>query len=149
MRFRFLLRQRLRGHTELAADRLGDPTIWHSLLGDGVVRLVPAASFQREAVDTGRIHSMYRWPEVLPVADVGGHALLRCDGVMASLGDALALALKARGVADLRAILAARTGMAALAHATISWLDDPRPGLRKNLDLAHRELKALLTRNDQ
>ena len=61
------------------------------------------------------------------------------------LTNALAAALKARGVADLRAILAARTGMAAFVHATISWLDDPGIGLGERIDLASRELEALLT----
>ena len=64
---------------------------------------------------------------------------------MAALADALAAALQARGVADLRAALAARTGMAAFVHATVSWLDDPGTGLGERLDLAFRELKALLT----
>jgi AcrR family transcriptional regulator len=67
---------------------------------------------------------------------------------MAALADALAVALKARGVADLQAVLAARTGMAAFVHATISWLDDPKLGLGERLDLAYRGLKALLTEND-
>ncbi len=65
---------------------------------------------------------------------------------MAVLAEALAAALKARGVADLQAVLAARTGMAAFVQATISWLDDPVPGLGERLDLAHGALKALLTR---
>ena len=64
---------------------------------------------------------------------------------MAALADALAAELKARGVADVQAVLAARTGMAAFGHAVVSWLDDPRRGLGERLDLAHRELKALLT----
>lgn len=67
---------------------------------------------------------------------------------MAALADALAAALKARGVADLRAVLAARTGMAAFVHATVSWLDDPEPGLGERLDLACRELKALLAESE-
>ena len=67
---------------------------------------------------------------------------------MAALADALAAALKARGVADLKAVLAAQTGMAAFAHATISWLDDPEPGLARRLDLACDELRALLTETD-
>jgi AcrR family transcriptional regulator len=62
----------------------------------------------------------------------------------AALADALAAALKARGVEDLRADLAARAGMAAFAHATISWLEDPGVGLGKRIDLVYRELKALL-----
>ncbi len=62
----------------------------------------------------------------------------------AVLADALATALRARGVAELRATLAARTGMAAFAQATTAWLGDPEPGLGERIDLAHRELKALL-----
>jgi len=67
---------------------------------------------------------------------------------MAALADALAAELKARGVADVRAVLAARTGMAAFVHATVSWLDDPGLGLGERLDLALSELKALLTEID-
>jgi AcrR family transcriptional regulator len=67
---------------------------------------------------------------------------------MAALADALAAELKARGVADVQAVLAARTGMAAFGHAAVSWLDDPKSGLGEHLDLAFRELKALLTEID-
>ncbi len=45
----------------------------------------------------------------------------------------------------MQAVLAARTGMAAFVLATVSWLDDPGLGLGERLDLALRELKALLT----
>ncbi len=62
---------------------------------------------------------------------------------MAALADALADALKVRGVAELQAVLAARVGLAAFAHATVSWIDDPEPGLGERLDLAHGALKAL------
>lgn len=67
---------------------------------------------------------------------------------IAALADALAAALKARGVADLRAVLAARTGIAAFVHATLSWLDDPNVGLGERFDLAFREMKALLAESD-
>ena len=67
---------------------------------------------------------------------------------IAALADALAAALKARGVADLRAVLAARTGMAAFVHATLTWLDDPEMGLGERIDLAFRELKALLAESN-
>ena len=67
---------------------------------------------------------------------------------IAALADALAAALKARGVADLRAVLAARTGMAAFVHATLTWLDDPEISLGERIDLAFRELKALLAESD-
>ena len=60
---------------------------------------------------------------------------------MARLADALALALKARGVADLQAILATRAGMAAFVHA---WLEDVETDLGTRLDVAERELKPLL-----
>lgn len=63
---------------------------------------------------------------------------------MAALSDALALALKARDVPELQATLAARAGVAAFAHATISWLEDAKLDLAARLDLAKRELKALL-----
>jgi AcrR family transcriptional regulator len=67
---------------------------------------------------------------------------------IAALADALAAALRARGVPDLRAALAAQAGMAAFAQATIAWLDDPEVGLGERLDEAFHELKALLSEND-
>lgn len=60
------------------------------------------------------------------------------------LGDALAAALVARGVPDLPALLAARTGMAAFVQATVAWLDDPAVSLGERLDRAASALKALL-----
>lgn len=67
---------------------------------------------------------------------------------MGALSDALAAALKSRGVADLRANLAARIGMAAFVQAMVAWLDDPdpdpEPSLGECLDLACQELKALV-----
>ena len=64
---------------------------------------------------------------------------------IAALADALADALRGRGVANLRATLAAQAGMAAFAHATHAWLDDPDAGLGGRFDLAFAELKALLS----
>ena len=58
----------------------------------------------------------------------------------------LAAALKARGVADAPAALAARAGMAAFVHATVAWLEDPAVGLGERLDLADRDMHTLLTR---
>jgi AcrR family transcriptional regulator len=63
---------------------------------------------------------------------------------LAALADALAIALKARGVTNLQALLAARTGMGAFALATTAWLDDPSISLAKRLDLAFGELKSML-----
>lgn len=61
-----------------------------------------------------------------------------------ALTDVLASALKERGVPELSAALAARIGMAAFAHATIAWLEDPHPGLSERIDLSYRELKLLI-----
>ena len=66
---------------------------------------------------------------------------------IAALTHALTLALKARGVSDLRAVLAADVGMAAFVWATLSWLDDPKVGLGDRLDAVFRELKGLLAEN--
>ena len=61
-----------------------------------------------------------------------------------ALSDAVADALKARSVPDLHATLAARAGIAAFAHATISWLESEKPGLAERLDLAEQALRAVL-----
>lgn len=63
---------------------------------------------------------------------------------VAALADALAAALKETGVADLRAVLAARTGMAVFVQGTLAWLDEPANELGECLDLAFREMKELL-----
>jgi len=49
------------------------------------------------------------------------------------------------GVAELQAVLAARTGMAAFVYATVSWLEDPAFSLDERLELAFRELKMMVT----
>ena len=61
-----------------------------------------------------------------------------------ALSDALASALRARDVSDLQADLAARTGVAAFARATISWLEDEGEGLPERLHSAEHALKTLL-----
>jgi AcrR family transcriptional regulator len=62
---------------------------------------------------------------------------------LAALADALAIALKARGATELQSVLAARTGMAAFALATVAWLEHPQTGLAERLDLILLELKML------
>ncbi|QGY02502.1 TetR family transcriptional regulator [Methylobacterium mesophilicum SR1.6/6] len=62
----------------------------------------------------------------------------------AALTAALAEALRERGVAELRAALAARIGMAAFVHAVICWLDDPAPTLTERLERTFTEAIALL-----
>lgn len=62
---------------------------------------------------------------------------------LAALADALAIALKARGATELQSVLAARTGTAAFALATVAWLEHPQPGLAERLDLILLELKRM------
>lgn len=63
---------------------------------------------------------------------------------IAALTDALAAALKERGVGDLAAVLAAQAGMAAFVHATDGWLDDRDIGLGERIDLGFNALRSLL-----
>ncbi len=60
------------------------------------------------------------------------------------LADALAAALRLRGIEDQRALLAARTGMSAFTYATIAWLDVSEPGLEERLALVLRDLRSML-----
>lgn len=60
------------------------------------------------------------------------------------LADALAAALRARGVGEQQAWLAARTGMAAFTHVTVEWLRVPEPDLTERLDVTLRDLRGLL-----
>ncbi|WP_328647519.1 TetR/AcrR family transcriptional regulator [Amycolatopsis sp. NBC_00348] len=59
------------------------------------------------------------------------------------LTDAVAEALRQRGVGDGPADLAARTGWAAYQHAVQSWVDDPAQSLDKCLSRAFDDLRAL------
>jgi AcrR family transcriptional regulator len=59
------------------------------------------------------------------------------------LTDAVAEALRQRGVADGPAGLAARTGWAAYQHAVQAWIDDPAPSLDAHLLRAFDDLRAL------
>lgn len=60
-----------------------------------------------------------------------------------ALADALAAGLRARGVMDAVAMLAANTGMTAFAYATVAWLAAPEPALAVRLDDARRNLFAM------
>jgi hypothetical protein len=61
------------------------------------------------------------------------------------LADAIAGALRGRGVDEQPALLASRTAIAAFTHATIAWLECPEPILGDRLDFALSDLRALLT----
>lgn len=59
---------------------------------------------------------------------------------IAALSDALAGALEERGTPALEAMLAARTGMAAFAHAAAQWLADDSLGLEERFNHARRSV---------
>ncbi|MFI6038131.1 TetR family transcriptional regulator [Streptomyces sp. NPDC051315] len=61
----------------------------------------------------------------------------------ASLTEAVAEALRQRGVADRLAGLAARTGWAAFHHAAQAWIDDPSQSLDAHLLQAFDDLRTL------
>lgn len=61
----------------------------------------------------------------------------------ADLSEALASALRNRGVDDRLAAMAAQTGMAAFRYAVASWFADPARRLGAYLDRAFDELQAL------
>lgn len=62
---------------------------------------------------------------------------------VAALAEALALALRQRGVDERLAALAAQTGMATFRYAVASWFVDPAEGLGAHLDRAFDELDGL------
>ncbi len=62
---------------------------------------------------------------------------------VAALVEALALALRQRGVDERLAALAAQTGMATFRYAVVSWFADPEGGLGVHLDRAFNELDGL------
>lgn len=59
------------------------------------------------------------------------------------LTDAVAEALRQRGLGDGLADLAARTGWAAYQHAVQAWMDDPAQSLTTHLERAFDDLRAL------
>lgn len=61
----------------------------------------------------------------------------------ASLTDAVAEALRQRGVADQLADLAAQTGWAAYRHAVQAWIEDPSQSLDTRLSRAFDDLRTL------
>ena len=96
----------------------------------------------RPALEENRPYAKPRYEVIAGTPALRERELAKTD----ALADALAAALQARGVADGPAVLAARAGMAAFVHATVTWLEDPAVGLGERLDLADREMHTLLTR---
>ena len=132
--------------------------------GEAVLRTALTAAIAVTPDGVRPLDTLFRaFRSVLPLLEANRpyakprHEVISCTPALherelakvAALADALAATLRARGVTDLKAVLAAQTGMAAFAHATVSWLDDPEPGLAERLDLALHELKALLTEGER
>ena len=61
----------------------------------------------------------------------------------AAMTDALAGALRERGVTDRLAALAAQTGWATFHHAVVAWLEDSERGLAEHLTEAFDDLRVL------
>ena len=126
--------------------------------GEATLRTLLTASITDAPSGLGPLDTLFRaFRSVLPALEanrpfaVPRHEIIAATPALyerelaktAALADALAAALKARGVADLKAVLAAQTGMAAFVQATIAWLNDPTVELTDRLDLALSELGAL------
>ena len=126
--------------------------------GEAILRTVLTAAIAGAPSDIGALDTLFQaFRSVVPLLEDNRpyskprHEVISSTPALrerelaktAALTDALAAALKARGIADLSAALAAQTGMAAFVHATISWLDNPEPGLAEQLDRAFDALKSL------
>ncbi|GAA5186562.1 TetR family transcriptional regulator [Rugosimonospora acidiphila] len=61
----------------------------------------------------------------------------------AAMADAVAEALRGRGIPDRLADLTAQTGWATFHHAAQAWIDDPSPGLEAHLLQSFDALQAL------
>ena len=127
--------------------------------GEALVREALSASIADAPAELGSLDTLFRafrafqpmlevrWSYVKPRQDIisATPALHERELTkIAALSDALAAALMARGVAELRAALAARTGMAAFVYATLVWLDDPSVNLGERFDFVFGDLKTLL-----
>ncbi|RVV97920.1 TetR family transcriptional regulator [Mesobaculum littorinae] len=62
----------------------------------------------------------------------------------AALAEALAGALRGRGVPGEKAAIAAQIGMSVFAHVTGAWLNQAAPGLTERLDRAEQDLRTLI-----
>ncbi|GHF49647.1 AcrR family transcriptional regulator [Amycolatopsis bartoniae] len=92
-------------------------------------------------LEHNRPYSQPRWRVIaatpaLRERELAKHALLI---------DAVAEALRQRGIPDGVARLAARTGWAAYQHAVQAWVDDPAQSPEAHLQRAFDELRALAT----
>ena len=92
------------------------------------------------ALEANRTFSMPRHAIIANTPELQERELAKID----ALAVALAGALKLRGATNLRAVLAAQTGMAAFVYVVNCWLDEPALGLGERLSLAFDELSALL-----
>ena len=127
--------------------------------GEAILRAALTASMASAPEGLGPLDTLFRaFRDVLPVLE-GNRAFSKPRHEIISrtpalherelaktgaLAEALAAELKARGVADMPAVLAARIGMAAFVQATVAWLDEPDPGLGERLERAFHETRALL-----
>ena len=117
----------------------GEPRVRAALTGPLDTLLGAFRAFQ-PMLEEGRSYARPRQDVISSTPALRERELAKLD----ALADALAAALRARSVPDARAALAARIGMAAFTTAAQSWLDDPAVGFGERIDLAFRDLRALL-----
>jgi AcrR family transcriptional regulator len=98
-------------------------------------------AFRKSArnLEDNRPFSEPRWKVIAVTPALRERELAKHAGLM----DAVAEALRQRGVGAGTADLAARTGWAAYQHAVQAWMDDPAPGLDALLCQAFDDLRAL------
>ena len=128
--------------------------------GEGALRTALTASIAGAPVDLDRLTTLFRaFRAMVPALEenrssaIARQALVAATPALrereltkhAALADALADALRARGVAPREATLAAQAGMAAFVLATTAWLDEPASGLRERIDAAREDLRELLS----
>ncbi|MEV7097937.1 TetR family transcriptional regulator [Amycolatopsis sp. NPDC051045] len=98
-------------------------------------------AFRKSArnLETNRPFSEPRWKIIAVTPALRERELAK----HAWLTDAVAEALRQRGLGDGLAGLAARTGWAAYQHAVQAWIDNPAPSLDTHLRRAFDDLRAL------
>ena len=124
-----------------------------AVLTEGLTEAIRAAPDDRAPMDTlfDAFHAVIPLLEANRAFSVPRHAVIAATPALqerevaksAALAEALAGALRDRGVPDQVASLAAGVGMTVFAQVTVAWLHDPGTGLARRLDAARDALRSL------
>ncbi len=101
--------------------------------------LLSAFQSVERTVEANRSFNKVRQQVVARTPALQERALTKIAGVTNALADALRL----RGVKDVHATLVAQVGMAAFTFAATAWFNDPGPGLHAHLIRAFDEVRRL------